>query len=219
MKKTHFLCLANSRKYGERCIAGIELSPDSLGRFHFVKENERPKWIRPVSWHDHGQVPAEWVKHIRVGDILELVPVRACPKGYQTENVLFVKDSLRVVRRADLSVAHLEQLAEEEGSGILGNREKYASEPEVAHFSRSLVLIKAADPHAYFCTPYNTKPRLHFHHGGVPYDLPMTDVDFFNRMQEDPAPLEGKEAVFITVSLGICFEGKYYKLAAGVLAV
>lgn len=219
MTRTHFLCLANSKKYGERCIAGTILSPDAQGRYHPVKEQGRPKWIRPVSWHDHGQVPADWVRHISVGDIVEVEPVRACPRGYQSENVLFVKDSLQVVRRADLSAAHLDQLAEEAADGILGNQEKYAVEAEVAHLGRSLVLVRAQGPEAYFSTPYNTKPRLRFRHGGAVYDLPMTDVNFFDRMQENPHLLEGMGSVFVTVSLGVCFEGKYYKLAAGVIGI
>ena len=47
--KAIFICLANSKKYGERCIAGIELTKGANGNLTVVKENGRPKWIRPVS--------------------------------------------------------------------------------------------------------------------------------------------------------------------------
>lgn len=215
--KTHFLCLANSKKYGERCIAGIQLRPDRNGQFHFVNSNGRPKWIRPVSGTDHGEVPAEWVRHIRVGDIVEMEIKQCCPLAYQTENVLFERNSLRVVRPACLSTAHLDQLIEKQANTIFGNGLKYLCETEIPSLNHSLTLVRAMSPHAYFTTPYNTKPRLRFQHAGTRYDLPMTDVNFFDVLQENPSILEGVETVFLTISLGICFEGKYYKLAAGVV--
>jgi len=217
--KTHFLCLANSKKYGERCIAGIQLRPGQGGHFHFEKTAGRPKWVRPVSSSTHGEVPASWVGHVRVGDIVEMGVIRACPRSYQTENVLFQKGSLRVLRPARLSAAHLEQLSENNDGTLLGNKQNRLDEAEMAQVNRSLVLVKAEQPRAYFTTPYNTKPRIQFHCGPTLYDLPMTDVNFFDCMQEGPAVLEGMGAVFLTVSLGVCFEGKYYKLAAGVVGL
>lgn len=219
MTKTHFLCLANSKKYGERCIAGIQLTPDRTGQFHFVKQDGHPKWIRPVSGTEHGEVPAGWVQDIRVGDIVEMSVYRACPRAYQTENVLFDRHALRVVRPAVLSAAHLEQLIEKQDDTIFGNQSKYLTEAEIQTVSRSLVFVKALQPKAYFTTPYNTKPRLQFQHGGATYDLPMTDVNFFDVMQENPKVLEGLSSVFLTVSLSVGFEGRYYKLAAGIVNV
>ena len=217
MTKTHFLCLANSKKYGERCIAGIQLRCDNHHQFHFEKEGDHPKWIRPVSGMEHGEVPASWVEHIRIGDIVEMEVLRPCPRAYQSENVLFQKDSLKVVRPARLSAAHLEQLVENQEDALFGNLQNRLVEAEIAKVNRSLILVKAEQPKAYFTTPYNTKPRFQFQFGMGRYDLPMTDVNFFDRMQENPLLLQNMEPVFLTVSVSACFEGKYYKLAAGVV--
>lgn len=217
MTKTHFLCLANSKKYGERCIAGIQLTPDRNGQFHFVKTDGHPKWIRPVSSTEHGEVPATWVQHIRIGDIVEMELLRHSPRAYQTENVLFRKDSLQVVRPARLSAAHLDQLVEQAEDTLFGNLHNHLSESEIGTVNRSLILVKAEQPKAYFTTPYNTKPRLQFQLGKGRYDLPITDVNFFDWMQENPSVLENMDPVFLTISVSTCFEGRYFKLAAGVV--
>ncbi len=42
----YFVCLANSRKYSERCIAGIELAFNNPG-YRILWMNGKPCWIRP----------------------------------------------------------------------------------------------------------------------------------------------------------------------------
>ncbi|MBI5916466.1 MAG: hypothetical protein HY842_13905 [Bacteroidetes bacterium] len=216
MTKTYILCLANSKKYGERCIAGIQLFPDKNDAFHPVKVDGRPKWLRPVSDTEHGQVPANLVMDICVGDILQFEAIRPCPKDYQSENILFFPGSLKKVRSAKLTVPHLDQLAENQVDMLLGNCERSLSENEIGNLRNSLVLVKPAQVQPYFTTPYNTKPRVKFRLGETNYDLPMTDVNFFDQMQEGLEALLDQTA-FLTISLGISFEGRYYKLAAGMI--
>ncbi len=217
MTKTHFLCLANSKKYGERCIAGIQLRPDHMGQFYILKKSSHPRWIRPVTDAEHGEVPAVLVQHVRIGDIVEVEVLEHCPRAYQTENALFRKNSLRVVRPGRLSETHLEQLTENQEGALFGNCENHLTKSEISTLSRSLVLVKAQQPRAYFTTLYNTRPRIQFQLGSRQYNLPMTDVSFFDLMQESPGILEDLDSVFLTVSISACFEGKYFKLAAGVV--
>ena len=219
MKKTYLLCLANSKKYGERCIAGVELLPNEAGQYFPKKINGMPIWLRPVTGDEHGQVPAKLVRDISVGDILEMKCLGGCPAGYQAENIFFEKKSLRVVRRAELTKKHLGQLAENHGRYIFGNSGPCLDDEEIAHIARSLILIKTREVKPYFCTPYNTKPRLKFLYKKNWYNFPITDVNFIDRMQENPALLDGVGEVFLTVSLGVRFEGKYWKLAAGIIHV
>ena len=216
MTKTYILCLANSKKYGERCIAGVQLLPDAQSQFHFVKHEGRPKWLRPVSNEDYGQVPASLVKDIAVGDILAFELVRHCPIGYQVENCLFAEGSLEKLRPGALSAPHLDQLAEPAEGALLGSGRRYLEPSEIESVRRSLVLVKPSEAQPYFTTPYHTKPRVKFRLGSIQYDLPITDVNFFDQMQEGLAALQGRTA-YLTISLGIPFEGKYYKLAAGIV--
>ncbi len=217
MKKTYLLCLANSKKYGERCIAGIELVPNNKGQFFPLKKDGLPKWLRPVTGNEHGQVPARLVQNISVGDILEMQTTHACPIGYQAENIYFEKRSIKVVRPAELTCEHLSLLVENDGRHIFDNSRPCVTEEEIQHVTRSLILIKTEKIKTYFCTPYGTKPRVKFLYKKNWYNFPITDVNFIDRMQENPELLDGKDEVFLTVSLGVQFEGRYWKLAAGVV--
>ncbi len=90
MKKL-FICLANSKKYNQRCIAGIELEKSTRKGFKYqiVKRNSRPVWMRPVSGSEHGEIDAEFVDHIKLLDIVEINVTAPAPQGYQSENVQF----------------------------------------------------------------------------------------------------------------------------------
>lgn len=72
---TQIICLANSQKHGERCIAGIEPSTS--------------EWIRPVSDLDDGRVPRNMClidgEELRLLDILE-IPLATTGRGYECEN-------------------------------------------------------------------------------------------------------------------------------------
>lgn len=86
--KTLFICLANSKKLGERCIAGIEVRKTG-GAYRHVKREGKPKWIRPVSKNQYGAVREDLVGDINLMDIIEIEIEEFCPNGYQYENATF----------------------------------------------------------------------------------------------------------------------------------
>ncbi|MDJ0553135.1 MAG: hypothetical protein QNJ68_01565 [Microcoleaceae cyanobacterium MO_207.B10] len=74
---TQIVCLANSWKNGERCIAGIEISSK--------------KWVRPVSSLNDGRIPFNirqiQGKEPQLLDILEIPLEDSGPDfGFQSEN-------------------------------------------------------------------------------------------------------------------------------------
>ena len=76
MRKT-IICLANSKKYGERCIAGIEVTAKPTGGWQIVKENGKPRWLRPVSsFSNHGEVKEQEVADIELLDVVEFDALR-----------------------------------------------------------------------------------------------------------------------------------------------
>ena len=95
--KRLFICLANSMKYGERCIAGIEVKKRPNDTFSVVKKNDKQlQWLRPVTSSEYGQVSRELVENIQLLDICEIETIKNCPKGYQSENITFIPNSLKV---------------------------------------------------------------------------------------------------------------------------
>src|ERR1019366_8370022 len=76
------VCLANSRKYSGRCVAGVE-----------VVQGKSGAWIRPVSSRPNEQLHADECSYedgveVRVLDIIDVPLGLHRPHGHQTENWL-----------------------------------------------------------------------------------------------------------------------------------
>lgn len=86
------ICLANSKKYGDRCIAGIEITTG--------------KWIRPFSNLEYGQVPIKMClidgEEPKLLDILE-IPLATTGSGYECENRSILHGKWQRVGRASLT--------------------------------------------------------------------------------------------------------------------
>ncbi|PGH39408.1 MAG: hypothetical protein CRN43_09275 [Candidatus Nephrothrix sp. EaCA] len=63
-----FICVANSRKEGGRCAAGIEVDSDDKP----ITINGRPKWSRPIGNTPHGEIPNHLAAPFRLLKIIEL---------------------------------------------------------------------------------------------------------------------------------------------------
>jgi len=88
------VCLANSRKYSGRCIAGKEILADGYG-----------PWIRPVSVRQYGEISEEERRYengvsAKLLDILRVPLIGAAPQLYQSENYLIDSEYYRVKKGA-----------------------------------------------------------------------------------------------------------------------
>jgi hypothetical protein len=220
MKKT-FVCLANSKKYSGRCIAGIELQPKPGGGWRMLRnEAGRPKWIRPVSYAGYGQIEEAVVKNIRLLDVMDFEMTGICPQGYQSENVFFAQNSLMKVAEMPRLPALLDVLTEDCSAGIFGNSGKLVSAEDIGNLTCSLVIARIEKIEIYYPVVYKTfNPRAKIHCGGHLYDLPVTDLQTIVELQENPKLLENRSPIYATFSLGRAFEGAYYKIAAGLIYV
>lgn len=217
--KTLFVCLANSKKYGGRCIAGIELKRETNGILSPVINNGIPKWLRPVSSAEHGEVAQHLVNHIKLNDIVEIDLLDYCPKGYQSENVLFHVNSLKVLGNLQFSANDLDKLTINQNM-LFGNRGKAVSVNEIININNSLVLIKVYKPSIYLRSFFEKNQlRIRFEYNGNEYDLPITDLDFVDKYNKDNNILSNAKNIYLTISLGVLFEGYHYKLVAGVITV
>lgn len=85
---SRLICLANSRKHNDRCIAGIDVSTG--------------KWVRPVTTLDDGRIPVNMSlidgEHIQLLDIVD-IPLSNTGHGYECENRLILEGAWRRIGR------------------------------------------------------------------------------------------------------------------------
>jgi len=218
-----FICLANSKKYNERCIAGIEVTQRNAQEFLPVMVENRPKWIRPVTNSEHGEVPTKLVDKLKMLAVYEVDIVRDCPKGYQSENALFYQPSLKKIKVLEnVELKHLEWIADQESNQLFFGKGKAISKDFIHKVNHSLCLIKAEKVKVYgkkYREWEIPKPRVAFDYQGNRYDLSITDIAFLKAYENDKSIIEKAQHVFITVSLGAEHEGWFYKIAAGIICI
>lgn len=213
--KTLFICLANSKKIGERCIAGIEVKKDSK-QFQPVEKEGKPRWLRPISKFQHGAVGEDLVGGINLMDIIEIDVEELCPNGYQSENATFKPESIKKIGNIRLSEGNLDRLIDMDQNYLFGNRGKAVSEDVIDSVERSLTLIKVTDFQVNK-RDSDGQLRIDFVFNHNRYDLPITDIDFIKKYSENEALLENTNCLYLAISLGIFHNGWHSKLIAGVL--
>jgi hypothetical protein len=215
-----FVCLANSRKYSGRCIAGVELCRRPDGFLKMVETPEHhPSWIRPVSQSEFGELSSDWVRHIRLGDLIEVeVENKPLTHGYQCENVYFDAKSLQIVEHLDLTHDRLSRLSVRDNKFLFGSRGGSVSTESIDNVENSLQFIKVENATLRWRDEIGMRPqeRLVFLYNDYEYDLPLTDIEFVEKYLKDNTILEKAKEVFLTVSLSLPHDGRLYKLAAGV---
>ena len=214
MKKL-IVCLANSKKYGERCIAGIEIVPTGGNKYKVVKDDNQPRWIRPVSNREHGEISTQLVKQIELFDIVEMKVTNKCPQGYQTENMLLDNANIKSIGKLKLKTELVDKFVSTKLDVIFLNRGKAVPKEKIDQVTNSLVFIKPEKVkfNSVKSLEGEEKLRSQFEFNGIPYDFPITDVDFLKRYNE----ISQYRNIYFTISLGVEFKDWYYKLIAGVI--
>jgi len=209
-----FVCLGNSFKEGGRCLAGIEIDDNN----NPVINNGRPKWIRPICDTPHGEVPTHLVANINLLDLIEIDGLKIpASLGYQSENVLFDTDSIEIIGHYN---GDLNPFCDRRGL-IFGNRGKAVSQEAINNLTYSLMLVSTNEfeiiEKVYDDCPERPQIRLIFDYRGNNYDLPITDPEFLRRYRQNPDFLNNVNHVFLSLSLGVCWNDWYYKLVAGII--
>lgn len=227
MEKHLFICLANSYKYGGRCIAGIEilLSADEK-TFRVVCDDGEPRWIRPVQQGaEHEEIAEETARNIRILDVIELETTETCGDFCQCENVYF--NHMRIIKSLPFSPKVLQALLSKRKS-VLHSGERYLTLTEYIANRGSLMLIEPETPEIFveFKETENgrqiPKYKARFLYGGVEYVFPVTDPRYLERMEGySSVPLIGKFSTgtfFFTISMAAePWNDKHYKLLAGII--
>jgi hypothetical protein len=216
------VCLANSRKMSERCLAGKELGAGSS-----------PPWIRPVSSRPTQEVPLTLRRYgdgsePKVLDVVEVPLLHHEPKSHQQENWL-LDPARRWARAGRVTWDQAATFAEDppalwdNGSSTREGTNDRVSEADAGRLSGSLYLLPlegmrlrlyAPDPR----DPFNRRVQAEFAHRGVDYRLRVTDPIVERRylLRDEDSYSIGR--CLVTVSLGEPFNGFCYKLVAAVIA-
>lgn len=217
------VCLANSRKEGDRCVAGKELLADG-----------RPGgWVRPVSDREDEGVNERERQFAGGGEpaVLDVidVPLRgARPRGYQQENWLL--DPERRWRRVERITPHaLRQLVDPVAPlWVNGYHTQHGRNDRLPlerakslHSSLRLARVDALelDVFAPWAARGNFKRRIkgRFRHAGAEYRLWVTDPAYEATYLNQPNNTYTLGACYLTVSLGEPYQGHAYKLVAAIM--
>ena len=216
----YFICLANSYKHGGRCIAGIEVVPNPDGPLTIVRHDDgRPRWIRPVSMAESGEIPNQLALGVKLLSLVKLTEVVPCPDKAHTEDVHCSRmeccpDELKV------DEALLNQLVDPVHQAVFYFRGKSIPATIINKLDYSLMLIRPEKAGAYIDEEREkSKYRMKFTYYGSNYDFPITDPVFIETLKKNPERYTDLKGVYLTLSLGLEFEGFHYKLVAAVLPI
>lgn len=219
--KKYFLCLANSHKYNERCIAGVELITKDQNTFLLSKSGGNVKWFRPVSKREHGEISSRVSNQMKVLDIYEVEVIEECPEGFQSENIFIKEKSLRYIKSVKPEKKKLEKIIDDINEPIFFNKGRAVIKEKIHLLNRSLLFIKPDT--LRFIPVKNIKVqdqlRIEFSSKNVIYNFPVTDVDFLKKYKEDSHIIKSINEAYLTISLGLEFEGWHFKLVAGVITL
>lgn len=213
-----FICLANSYKRGGRCVAGIEIVFDANGELKPVCNGDgRPRWIRPIATTTYGEIPNYVAEGIKLLSIVKLYNVVPCPNKPHTENVYYSKlEQCKYDLSHDISI--INHLFDNTHQVLFHNRGRAVSAEMSMGINYSLMLIHAENACAYIDeNREKSKNRMSFTYYGADYDFPITDPIFLEEFKKEPERFANIADVYLTISLGLEFEGWHHKLVAGVI--
>ncbi|WP_438948863.1 dual OB domain-containing protein [Streptomyces mutabilis] len=209
-RRVQLVCLANSRKGGDRCIAGMELGTKN--------------WIRPIS-RRFSEAVSEVERRYSDGAeprVLDVVSMRLSgtkPDGFQCENWL-LDPVVQWEREGRINWGELCRL-EQRPSGLwingyhswggVNNKIPTTREDEVSD-SLNLIRVDSVD-----IKRVESKLFAHFEYMGTDYALNVTDPRYEETATAGGLARRRLGESFITVSLGKDWHGYLYKFAAAII--
>jgi len=220
--QVQFICLAHSKKYSERCVAGVRI--------------DTAEWIRPISREKHGELTPAQLKLADGGeprnfDVIsawlgERVPVKNQPENWRIQNSPW----RLVCRPAPVEHATILKKALFRGSVLFGNTVDRVSYRvfETDPAKESLVLAKPVHPRwtVKRTLTWKKQLRVSFALGSSTYDLAVTDIPYDDKLKElelgeyssEELGIQDDNAIYFTISLGEPLDNGYcFKLVAAVL--
>lgn len=223
MLDADLVCLANSRKLGGRCVAGVALSSG--------------EWIRPVSNREQGTLyRADYEFSSGEGpELLDVVVVPlalAAPEPHQPENHRLAAGTWRRIGalRGLKAIEFLTPLLEVGPDLIRNDTDRIPlSSIQNEPLDASLALIEPENPRVFITTNAQgaRQVRMLFDFAGGSYNLAVTDPHWAARCSDlgsgfhevDQVGVSAYRRLFVTISLSEPLGGNCFKLIAAVIIV
>ena len=214
----YFICLANSYKRRGRCIAGVEVLVSKDDHWEIVRNKDgSPHWIRPIDQHtEYGEILEGEARHISLLSVVKLRDVVPCPHDSHSEDVNYIQMTNIGMINGNHEV--LDLFTDNIHSEIFYTTELAISPEAYAMGNYSLMMIHPEniqfqeDP-----TKNRARYRMLFSYHGVNYDLSITDPVFYERVTLQPDIITSLSDIYLTLSIGLEYEGRHHKLIAGLL--
>lgn len=213
-----FLCLANSYKRGGRCIAGVELTHAENGQWKIVRNSDgSPHWIRPVDETTaNGEIPNLLASDIPLFSVVKLSGVHSCPHFAHSEDTYYY-----LMERVDAitpSPNLLEELEDNVHKEVFFTKDRTLSVADYQAGNYSLMLIKPERTELVTEEIDGVvKYRMRVLYGRTTYLLPVTDPVYREFIEHHPDVIGKTVDAFLTLSIGLEFEGEHHKLVAAVV--
>lgn len=217
------VCLANSKKNNERCIAGKEFSEK-----HYIGP-----WIRPVSEREGGAISLNECiycdgKHPQPLDIIKIPFKKNQPDLFQSENHL-IDPSFKWKKVGTLDVKNLDSFCDNINSlWSINHSSRYGLNDQVPpkcidNISKSLFLIQPQKLSIIVKNEHRgPKVRAWFTYKGNDYKLAITDEQIerkFQRKDEGVYKINASP-IYLCISLALPYKDNFcYKLCSSVIGL
>jgi hypothetical protein len=219
------VCLANSRKLADRCIAGRE----------WIEGRSAGDWVRPVSGRETQGV-SEYERQYEDGsdpqvlDIVDIPLLEAQPQHHQTENWLLDPKYYweKAGRLSPMDLPALEDPVAPlwiDGYSTYKGRNDKIPITAIASVADSLRLIRIERLQLVVCRPGeafgNNKRRVQgrFRHAELQYALWVTDPGYEKKYLSKLDGTYDLGDCYVTVSLGETYQDACHKLIATIIEV
>lgn len=214
------VCLANSRKFSGRCVAGIEVIPTGFGA-----------WVRPISDRASEELSIEDRRYadgqdVRLLDVIDIQLIEPRPHACQSENHV-IDDGYYWQRIGHITAADLIAFASPASPLWIDGQHSYSGENDrirldvADQLNSSLRLVSPGNVAISVGQGFKKRQvRAIFALGVTRYCLTVTDPGVEMQFLAKP---DGEYALpgpaLVCVSLGEPFDGYRYKLAAAVIPI
>lgn len=229
-----YICvLANSIKFGGRCIAGKEVIPAAKSNGYQLTQT----WLRPLGQSARGELSySEYICGNDIPGVLDIVEIpfdRPSPVVGQPED-WSIHPNRKWIKHGSFATTVIPQLLDSPIGLWLEDpvhADRVSTSWLTSHNSPSLALVAATNLQIFLqaSTDFNSgkailKRRCRFDYQGISYDLALTDPVMqskyfpkFPACQAGPVTPGPSKSSVVCVSLSPALNGMHYKLAAAIL--